>query len=71
LVRDGIIEHLSYEPEKISKSRIKGLKGIDRPQYRLRMEDVRIYYDVNENVVEILTIITKKVAAAWLEGYKN
>ena len=71
LIRDGIIKHLSYEPEKISKSRIKRLKGIEKPQYRLRIENVRIYYDVRENTVEILAIIPKEMTAAWLERYRN
>jgi mRNA interferase RelE/StbE len=71
LVRDGIIEYLRNEPEKVSKSRIKRLKGVARPQFRLRIDDVRIYYDVSGNTVEILEIVTKKIAAAWLERNKN
>ena len=69
IIRDGIIEHLSYEPEKVSKSRIKRLKGLEKPQYRLRIDDVRIYYDINENMVEILAIVTKELAGQWLERY--
>jgi mRNA interferase RelE/StbE len=71
LVRDGIIEYLRNEPEKVSKSRIKRLKGVAKPQFRLRIDDVRIYYDVSGNTVEILEIVTKKIAAAWLERNKN
>jgi mRNA interferase RelE/StbE len=71
LVRDGIVEYLSNEPEKVSKSRIKRLKGIERPQFRLRIGDIRIYYDVSGNTVEILEIVNKKMAAAWLERNKN
>ena len=69
LVRDGIIEHLSNEPEKVSKSRIKRLKGLDKPQFRLRIDDIRVYYDVNGDSVEILAIITKELAFAWLERH--
>lgn len=71
LVREGIIEHLSFEPEKISKSRIKRLKGIEKPQYRLRIDDIRIYYDVSEYSVEILAIVPKEIAKMWLERYGN
>jgi mRNA interferase RelE/StbE len=71
LVKDGIVEYLSNEPEKVSKSRIKRLKGIERPQFRLRIGDIRIYYDVSGNTVEILEIVNKKMAAAWLERNKN
>jgi mRNA interferase RelE/StbE len=35
-VRDAIELHLRHEPSKVSKSRIKRLRGLDRPQYRLR-----------------------------------
>ncbi len=36
-VRDGIELHLRYEPTKLSKSRIKRLRGLEQPQYRLRI----------------------------------
>jgi mRNA interferase RelE/StbE len=71
LVKEGIIEHLSFEPEKISKSRIKRLKGIEKPQYRLRINDIRIYYDVSKNSVEILAIVSKEMAKEWLERHGN
>jgi mRNA interferase RelE/StbE len=71
MVREGIIEHLSYEPEKTSKSRIKRLKGIEKPQYRLRIDDIRIYYDVGEYAVENLAIVSKEIAKEWLERHGN
>jgi mRNA-degrading endonuclease RelE of RelBE toxin-antitoxin system len=67
IVRDAIEQHLRYEPEKTSKSRIKRLRGISRPQYRLRIGEIRVFYDVVEPDVEILAIITKSKATAWLE----
>ena len=36
-VRDGLERHLRHEPTKTSKSRIKRLRGLSRPQYRLRV----------------------------------
>ncbi len=57
---------LRHEPTKISKSRIKRLRGMRRPQYRLRVEDVRVFYDVTDAAVEVLAIVTKSEAAAWL-----
>jgi mRNA interferase RelE/StbE len=71
LVREGIIEHLSYEPEKTSKSRIKRLKGVEKPQYRLRIDDIRVYYDISEYSVEILAIVSKEMAKEWLERHGN
>lgn len=65
-VRDSIEVHLRHEPEKTSKSRIKRLKEIERPQYRLRVDDVRVFYDVVEGRVEILAIVSKEKAAEWL-----
>lgn len=66
-VKDFIEVHLRHEPTKTSKSRIKRLKGLRHPQYRLRMEEIRVFYDVEENKVEILAIILKSKAVEWLE----
>ena len=66
-VRDAIELHLRHEPEKLSRSRIQRLKGLARPQYRLRVGEVRVFYDVEEDRVEILAIIDKAQAAAWLQ----
>ena len=65
-VRDGIEKHLRYEPDKTSKSRIKRLRGLSRPQYRLRLDSVRVFYDVTEKAVEILAIVAKEGANEWL-----
>ncbi len=59
--------HLRHEPTKTSRSRIKRLKGVQRPQYRLRVEDIRIFYDVRDDAVEVLAIVSKSGAAAWLK----
>jgi mRNA-degrading endonuclease RelE of RelBE toxin-antitoxin system len=69
-VRDMIERHLRHEPTKISKSRIKRLRGLSRPQYRLRVgDDVRVFYDVVDKTVEILAVVSKSAADEWLEGY--
>ncbi|MER3425601.1 MAG: hypothetical protein C4293_22580, partial [Nitrospiraceae bacterium] len=36
-VRDALETRLRYEPMKTSRSRIKRLRGLARPQYRLRV----------------------------------
>jgi len=66
-VRDGIERHLRHEPRKESRSRIKRLRGLTRPQYRLRIGEVRVFYDVRETRVEVLAIVTKQGADEWLE----
>jgi mRNA interferase RelE/StbE len=67
---DAIETHLRYEPEKTSKSRIKRLEGLERPQYRLRIGDIRVFYDVSgaseSAVVEVLAIREKGAAMRWL-----
>ena len=67
-VRDAIERHLRHEPIKVSKSRIKRLRGLDRPQYRLRVDEVRVFYDVQEGRVEVLAVVSKTEADAWLEA---
>ena len=66
VVKEALETHLRHEPTKVSKSRIKRLRGLSRPQYRLRVNDVRIFYDVSESLVEILGIVDKEDAADWL-----
>jgi len=67
-VRDAIEGHLRHEPTRVSRARIKRLRGLSKPQYRLRVGDtLRVYYDVADTTVEILAIIPKRDAEAWLE----
>ena len=69
-VLDAIEMRLRYEPEKISKSRIKRLEGLEWPQYRLRIGDIRAFYDVfylrEGGVVEVLAIREQNEAMQWL-----
>ncbi len=66
LIRDAIEKHLRFEPDKISQSRIKRLQGIRHPQYRLRVGEMRVFYDIAAEAVEILAIVQKSNAADWL-----
>jgi mRNA interferase RelE/StbE len=69
-VRDALEQHLRHEPMKVSKGRIKRLRGLSRPQYRLRVgDDIRVFYDVTEHTVEILAIVSKPDADQWLEQH--
>ena len=66
-VRAALEGHLRHQPTKVSRSRIKRLRGFARPQYRLRVgDDVRVFYDVTEGVVEVLAVVAKSAADAWL-----
>jgi mRNA-degrading endonuclease RelE of RelBE toxin-antitoxin system len=68
-VRDALELHLRHEPRKASKSRIKRLRGMAKPQYRLRVGETRVFYDVTDEAVEVLAIVAKKQAQAWLAGH--
>lgn len=57
---------LRHEPTRPSKSTIKRLRGLSRPQYRLRVDELRVFYDVSEREVEVLAIVAKADAEAWL-----
>ena len=68
-VLDNIEKHMRHAPDKTSRTRIKRLRGISRPQFRLRIDDIRVFYDVTEQNVEILAIIPKSRAEDWLAEY--
>src|SRR5262245_55045368 len=70
-VRTALEAHLRHEPRKTSRSRIKRLRDSHRPQYRLRVDDIRVFYDVSGSTVEILAIVAKSEAEAWLAQFES
>jgi mRNA-degrading endonuclease RelE of RelBE toxin-antitoxin system len=68
-VRTALETHLRHEPGKTSRSRIKRLQGLRRPQYRLRVGEVRAFYDISNTTVEVLAIVAKSEAASWLAQF--
>jgi mRNA-degrading endonuclease RelE of RelBE toxin-antitoxin system len=68
-VRKALETHLRHEPEKVSRSRIKRLRGLRQPQFRLRVGEVRVFCDVSGSTVEILAVVVKSEAEAWLEKF--
>jgi mRNA interferase RelE/StbE len=71
LLKDAMRRHLEHQPKQESQSRIKRLRGLRQPQYRLRVDRARIFYDVNdeERRVEVLGFAMKPKAADWLEKH--
>ncbi len=69
MVKEAMERHLRDEPTRVSKSRIKHLRGIRRPRCRLRVGDIRVFYDVAEGVVEVLAIVPKTRANEWLSRW--
>lgn len=38
-----------------------------QPQYRLRVEEIRVFYDVEEATVHVLTIVARPPSEQWLQ----
>jgi mRNA interferase RelE/StbE len=70
-VKTALETHLRHEPAKVSKTRIKRLRGMSRPQYRLRVDEIRVFYDITGTNVEILAIVPKSEAEQWLAQFGN
>ena len=66
-VNEAIRRHLETNPTHESKSKIKRLRGMEKPHYRLRIGEIRLFYDVTGNRVEVLGVVKKKDATDWLE----
>jgi mRNA interferase RelE/StbE len=68
-VRRALETYLRRQPKKTSRSRIKRLRGVGRPEFRLRVGEVRVFYDVSEGTVEVLAIVAKSEAQSWLSQF--
>ena len=69
LITDAIELHLTHKPTMVSKSRIKRLREVTSPEYRLRVEDWRVFYDVVENEVWIRGVVKKADTDRWLKDF--
>lgn len=67
IVRDAIERYLRHGADQARGSRVKRLRGLSQPHYRLRVEGFRVFYDVSDNVAEVLAIVPKSESVAWLE----
>ncbi len=65
-VRDGLERHLRYQPTKVSRARIKRLTGEGSPGFRLRLGDIRVFYDIRDGEVWVIAIVPKADADDWL-----
>jgi mRNA-degrading endonuclease RelE of RelBE toxin-antitoxin system len=65
-VTDAMETHLRHEPRKTSRSRIERLRGLSKSQCRLRVNAIRVFYDVSRRTVEVLAIVMKADADAGL-----
>ncbi len=72
-IADAIQDHLTHEPAKVSKSRIKRLRGISNPDYRLRVGDYRVFYNIvgDGQRVDVLRIIHKDQTRSYYEEFER
>jgi addiction module RelE/StbE family toxin len=72
-IADAMEKHLTHEPTKQSKSRIKRLRGRKDPDYRLRVADYRVFYSVQEQArrVDVLRIMHKDETQEYYEEFKR
>jgi mRNA-degrading endonuclease RelE of RelBE toxin-antitoxin system len=67
-ILDAIELHLGHTPTQISRSRIKRLRSVESPAYRLRVGEFRVFYDVDEEqrVVMVLRVLSKEQSLQYL-----
>ena len=67
IIVDAIEHHLSEEPERVHGSVIKRLRGKQDATFRLRVQDYRVFYDVEEDTVEVIQILHKDDTAGFYQ----
>lgn len=67
MIADGVEKFLSDTPTREGKSRIKRSRGIENPDYRLRLGEYRVFYNVDAvgRRVEVLRILHKDEIAEY------
>jgi mRNA interferase RelE/StbE len=66
VILDQIEQVLTVNPTLVSKSRIKRLREPAPTQYRLRVGEFRVFYDVVEEAVLIIQILSKQDSIDYL-----
>jgi addiction module RelE/StbE family toxin len=64
---DAIERHLAEEPERITRGSIRRLRGQQQTTFRLRVGEHRVFYDVQEDRVEIVRIFHKEETTPFCE----
>lgn len=67
MITDGMEKFLVDNPVQENKSRIKRLRGIQNPDYRLRLDEYRVFYNVDlvTGTVEVLRVLHKCQTAEY------
>ncbi len=68
-IADAMEEHLSHAPQNETRSRIRPLRGVSNPDYRLRVDDYRVFYSVDEEAhrVTVLRVMHKDETRSYYE----
>ncbi|MBI2433630.1 MAG: type II toxin-antitoxin system RelE/ParE family toxin [Candidatus Hydrogenedentes bacterium] len=69
MVRYAMHTHLIHQPMQESKSRIKKLRDYHQPEFRLRVDNLCVLYDVAGTDVVVLAIMPKEKMIQWLETH--
>jgi mRNA-degrading endonuclease RelE of RelBE toxin-antitoxin system len=67
-ILDQIEQVLSVNPMLESRARVKRLREPAPTQYRLRVGEFRVFYDVNQGAVLIVQILSKQDSIEFLGG---
>lgn len=72
-IADRMEKHLVHEPDKESRSRIKRLKGIKNPDFRLRVGTYRVFYTIDkaEHRVIVLRVMHKDQTHEYYKELKK
>ena len=60
-ILDGVEAHLRHQPKFVSRTSVKAMVQPFWSQFRLRIEDFRVYYDVDDSskTVYVLRVLQK------------
>ena len=63
---EAMRRHLTRDPSTVNGGRITRLRGVSQPQYRMRASNIGVFYDVTETQIEVVAIVPKSKAHAWV-----
>ncbi|MBC8871975.1 MAG: type II toxin-antitoxin system RelE/ParE family toxin [Planctomycetes bacterium] len=67
-ILDQIEQFLAVNPTLESKAKVKRLKEPAPTQYRLRVGEYRVFYDVEEQTVSVFRVLSKEASLVYLRG---
>ncbi len=72
-IADAMERHLRRSPRREGKGRIRRLRGLSDPDYRLRVGDFRVFYNVDDRVrqVVVLRVMHKEQTRSYYEELES